>query len=777
MAYVQGVKYLKISKTDARGEDRSSTLRQLTNIRLKYSDIGIKQYNIQSIQEFSTYFLYSINFQDIASSADKGIYNYASTAAYTGPTTTIDDVYPVAIEGYTTITVPNSRFNQSQGTYQLDTVQNEHNPNAVLQLTASIQYTPDGGSPSPRLSVIVKDTLSPLLTVGADLVGSSGTLTLTASIADTSSLWNMLVNERQPIQLAVWNDASTTGVIFSNATFIVTQSQAFTNTSSILTVPSPNTIKKFESTDCDVTYGWVDQYPTSQYYMDIDYSYGITVPVNQSALVSGTAVLAPVKDYYYNLHAQTLPRYQGSRVSQYELNKYTGPNSNIPVNGSPYTGDTGYGKSPNVELNQAYFAWFSEVYGASPEYNDAVNVAVKYLVDPLGNTYSPGLTKYFQGEIINNFTQGQTAELNFIDANGGTNSTPTAIKTALNGTRKIIRPGVKASAVLYTQTGSSANAYTQSLQFTTIQDGSAYKTLLDYRFGAQQYGTQTITAGSGVQKIQFGTTLWDFQSGYDATQFKYTFPSTPESKIRFQINLGEVRGSNTSTAIVVRKNGVNIYRELITFGVSDILYDKTIVTDYYNFSSSDYVEIFAEKGANSFTIAQNGTSVQWLAEQQLLAQQVVPSITAPFFYTSSANPYILTASLQFSSSINQVYQVALSGSGFDSVRYKVSFEPGDQLRFENNELNTYTINKIISSSTQSGNGETYMLLDQPVTNGTNTDYFVLRRFAPDPSNVIVEGIKPSGGTGAGTLTPLYISPQLENDMANIVSKLNSENTI
>ena len=87
------------------------------------------------------------------------------------------------------------------------------------------------------------------------------------------------------------------------------------------------------------------------------------------------------------------------------------------------------------------------------------------------------------------------------------------------------------------------------------------------------------------------------------------------------------------------------------------------------------------------------------------------------------------------------------------------------------------INKIISSSAQTRNGETYLLLDQPLTNATNTDYFVLRRFAPDPSNIIIEGIKPSGSTGAGTITPLYISQQLQNSMSDIVSKLNSENTI
>lgn len=778
MAYVQGVKFIKINKTDALGNNKTGILSQLRNIRIKYSDIGVVQYDVFGKTEYPTYFLYQVNYKDSISPVDRGVSNYILEAISASPPETT----PLPIDSYTQVRDYNPvitndvHFEQSQGTYTIR--DSEHYPNTPITYTASVEYD-NGGSGFPiypKLIIATGDTAPGIaiqeFTPGA--VNSSGTITISGSLPGA-----IPSNVKYFLVLSASSAESSKPINFANATLKISQSIAPTGNNSLIAVPSPDTVLKFESTDCDVTYGFVDKYPVSQYFMDVDYSTGIAVATNQTQLVSGSATLAPVKDYYYYLQAQTLPRYKGSRVSQYRLNEFTQASDSIVIEGAPYVGDTGYGKSPNVELNQAYFTWFSEVYGASPEYNDAVNVSVKYLVDSLGNTYSPGLTKYFQGELINNFTQGQTAELNFVDANGGSNSTSAAIKIALNGSRAIIRSGVKASAVLYSQTGSSANAYTQSLQFTTIQNGSAYKNLTDYRFGVQQYGTQIIPAGTGYTQLTFTTKNWDFANGYNTGTSVYTFQSTPQSKIRFRVSLGDVlTNSSDDYRVVLRKNGnTDIFSKTFKGGGGSTTVGVQFTTDYYNFIQNDYLDVLIQQISNPINVSYNGTRVEWLAEQQLLTQQNLPSITAPFFYTSSTNPYILTASLQFSSSINQVYQVAITSSGFDPARYKVSFEPGDQIRFENNELNTYTINKIISSSTQTGNGETYMLLDQPITNGTTVDYFLLRRFAPDPSNIIIQGIKPSGGTGPGTLTPLYINQQLQDNMANIVSKLNSENTI
>jgi hypothetical protein len=99
------------------------------------------------------------------------------------------------------------------------------------------------------------------------------------------------------------------------------------------------------------------------------------------------------------------------------------------------------------------------------------------------------------------------------------------------------------------------------------------------------------------------------------------------------------------------------------------------------------------------------------------------------------------------------------------------------LRFENDENKVYTINQILSSSTQTTNKETYLLLDQPLLPNININYFLLRRFIDDPTNIIVQAIKPPGGTGAGTIKPQYITGTLDKNLGGVVQKLQQQNTI
>lgn len=789
----KGIKYVKINKVDALGNDKTPILRQLESIRVVYGDLGVKQYTVYNTTEYPTYFQYQVNYTNVTSSTDTGVLDYvtqttSSTGTWAGPWISDDQAWPIISMSNTPIS--NSRFNTSSGVYKLQSTTLEHYPNTVIQITASVAYVPNppGNPIYPQLWLTPEGTSEPLVTVTASAVTVAGTLVLTASL-NSATLAPLTQTSRGGIRFQVYNDEGTNPAQFSDFRLRINQADNSSSYVQRLTVPSPATSIKFSGTDCDVTYGWVDQYDLSQYFMDVDYATGIAVPTNQIALISGSATKAPVKDYYYTLKAQTVPRYEGSRVSQLELNKFTGPTT---LNGIVYQGDVGYGKSPNVELSQAYFAWFNNLYGATPEINDAVNVNIKYLIDGLGNTYAPELTRFFLPELRSNFENNGLSLLNFVDDISGTNTTPNTIKTALNGSRRIIRSGVKAGAVLYSQTGSAINAYTQSLQFTTIQNGSAYKLITDYRFGAQGYGAQTITSVYPAQtKLNFTQINWDYNNGFNLALDRYTFGTTPKSRVRFIVNIQNVYNpgnidkqiqfilvKNGGTYLVINGQGNVVYRDLEN---KNERVNISFTTPWYSsndITAGDYLELYAtnQTDAGDNTIIIDGP-VDWLLEQEVLAEQTLPPVTAPFFFTSSTNPYILTASKQFSSSINQVYQVGITGSGFDPARSKVSFVVGDQLRFENNEINTYTINKIISSSLETSNGETHILLDKPLTYGTNTDYFLLRRFYADSSNVIVEGIKPEGGTGPGSLSPQYVTQQLQDNMTTIVAKLSRENSI
>jgi hypothetical protein len=75
--FTNGVKYIKIAKQDSGSVDNSIELQDLTDIRIKFSDINNPvQYNVASITEYSTYYLYSIFPLNVTSSADQEILDY-----------------------------------------------------------------------------------------------------------------------------------------------------------------------------------------------------------------------------------------------------------------------------------------------------------------------------------------------------------------------------------------------------------------------------------------------------------------------------------------------------------------------------------------------------------------------------------------------------------------------------------------------------------------------------------------------------------------------------
>ena len=86
-AYTRGVKYIKIAKLDSGSVDNSIELQSLTDIRIQFSDIpNITQYNVGAINEYPTYYLYTIVPTDVTSSANQEILNYKVSASGGSPT-------------------------------------------------------------------------------------------------------------------------------------------------------------------------------------------------------------------------------------------------------------------------------------------------------------------------------------------------------------------------------------------------------------------------------------------------------------------------------------------------------------------------------------------------------------------------------------------------------------------------------------------------------------------------------------------------------------------
>lgn len=158
-----------------------------------------------------------------------------------------------------------------------------------------------------------------------------------------------------------------------------------------------------------------------------------------------------------------------------------------------------------------------------------------------------------------------------------------------------------------------------------------------------------------------------------------------------------------------------------------------------------------------------------------------------FRYTGSSvstgNQIIITSYFEggedLSMGLNDVWgqkQVNIEKSGFDYISNDFEPQEGDEIRFNGTEQQTYIITGVTQSlKTQkglSGLQPTYtLILDRRISPSVNTDYFLLRRYFEDPSNIILAANKPAGSTSPGTLKPEYVTQPLEKIIGETLSEL------
>ena len=125
-------------------------------------------------------------------------------------------------------------------------------------------------------------------------------------------------------------------------------------TPDVVTVLEPFESTVFYNSDDNVLYNNVLEPRRSTHFFDVDYSDGINIPTNQQAILSGSAVYAPVQDYNWNLRRSTIPRYSGSKVSSQYYNVWT-------------QGDDSYGKEAAINYYGNVSFDVSFVGGTYPE--------------------------------------------------------------------------------------------------------------------------------------------------------------------------------------------------------------------------------------------------------------------------------------------------------------------------------------------------------------------------------------------------------------------------
>jgi len=284
----KGVTYIKINRIDAEGNDNTLSLQALTNIRIKYSDIGVIDYPIYTIAEYPDYYLYQLYQTDITSSTDNNILDYK----FIGQTSSFNGIFDGRVN-FTPISDPLNYYVSINDQYILQSTPS----NALTcSFTGSINTTGPGNT-----NINIESDFNGIL---SQTILAGGASYPNIYIAYSGSF---LTNDRIYISYR-----SNDGFTINNGSFLITQS--IVPTSSLnLVILEPYLTENFEFSDCNVLYGNVDSYPFNPLYMDVDYTTNGMIAINTNQIIAGSATRSTVKPYYYSLRRHIRPRYNGSK--------------------------------------------------------------------------------------------------------------------------------------------------------------------------------------------------------------------------------------------------------------------------------------------------------------------------------------------------------------------------------------------------------------------------------------------------------------------------------
>lgn len=787
-----GIKWIKVSKTDALGNSYDDSWRLNNSIRINYSDIGSTQYNINTITEYSTYWLLGLNYANPTSSI-QGAKNY-KVVAFNNDPYTFNTGESSSITNYIESVDASSLFNTTTGRFQtLNQV------NIPLTYTASVTFNLTNPAQAYPVVKFVENPgeVENVLNVESVLNPGSNpfTIVLMGSFTpNVGSSYGLVVGQDY--------DSMASPVEIQNPQDItLTITQSIAPASNTITILNPFITTPFEGTDCDVTYGFVDQTPYSQYRQDIDYSTGAAIPTNQQLLVSGTATPAQVKDYYYQYKRHTLPRYEGSRGQGYKYNIYT-PAGTLLIDNQTlnYEGDKSYGTDPLINYERSFAARFQYIAGYSPERFNTIFAYVTDLVDENGTIFQPKLATPTYYNLAGTFEQGDKAVITLLASQNASQF------SSLNNEFSIHKGAQRIEPILYTSNGIEGNTTpynTMSFNYYGVTYDTRLTSSTDFTFTnakpVEGTGVGYEISSSATPIISYSSVIWPGgagQSRFNKNSGVYTFGPSDliNTSVQFQLSTDLINYSTASSQeIIIRlqeKTGSTFYNKQnwsVTLGPQPLQGNST---NYYYQSPNQYQVtsnfFFPIPSASyRFTIEAPGTSpldtvgmeagaayafaapTQIKLNQQVDAGNADPTVGDNYFTTGSDRAS-LTASVALSSKYKSIFkQVSLTGSGYNPITLPFTPQPGDEIRFNNLEAFTYMIYDV-KDPKQEPDGKMKILITPQLPSGSNinTNIALIRRYVPDANYVLLEGGKPAGATPGGIIRPKYITTKMADALNN-----------
>lgn len=785
--------YIKINKVDCNGKNNKVPLEQITQLLIKYpTNSTYSTYKVYPPTEKPNYFLYRVNRGGNVNSGpfdiDSEIKNYYVSASYSGSQTITGTG---VLSKFDTVVGNSSGFlSASSATYNL-----ELTPNIPLQYSASFTTSGSGG-----IGVFIAE--NPIKSISTNInqfnisAGSNITTTISSSY------------------LAFNGDKLYFGFIgpdltIKSSSFIVTQSTSpqYENVCDSVILEPYITLPNYLYTDFNPLFNNFSDARLGTLFQDIDYSTGLTEPVNFDLIISESAVKAAVQDSNYTLKRSTIPRYDGSKSTSQFLNKWT-------------PGDSGtFGKTPTVDSLKTVIAYCDWMGGWTPDRMNASTAHVLYLIDSDGNIGIPNTSENSLPNIQGAFQTGERFRV----------SSRTIGSGEADPLRTVIRGGTRIEPILYTQSGSNPGAKwstTIELEDIQITEGSVTGNYQNQGSISQpNYGLNLRcilnSSPNNISYINNGTyntkSYKYYQIPLDAVQDAISY------QISVSINFLSRRGRNFwGTAPEVKyRVGLILKSEIDTLSFTQ-----------KEFSFAEINELFTEgapridSGMNitaQFTIppelviegkkisieyqvdpitntTYNNEGIRITGGYYNITQTPLPTLPITIgenniwgYYDKINYPYVITSSNAVSESLGALYgdhnvkQDDIPNSGFEPIALPWSIKYGDEFRFEGDERFTYMVGKVFgpnegsgSRLTQTGSIEVQFNKNLPVSASIlnfNLDHFLIRRYIDDPSQIIFEGFKPLQSQGPYILTPEYSTKDLSTNIDDVITNLKEKGLI
>jgi hypothetical protein len=798
--------YVKIHKLDNSGFDNTIALEQATKLRIKYTTesgyltIG----NIVSRAEYPTYWLYKV--QSLGSdTADNYIKDYKFSGSIVTNTT-----YAGGSDATYTIKVTESIDNENVYASSSGLFTYSQTPNVTIYYTASIT-----GSSTGTQNIPFK------------FFGNTHNLLFTSTTPNSASFsgsFNPLGGTSNLITAPLFNNPSLT---LTNVQLRLTQSIVPSSLENDLIIMEPYLpFPNFYNSDDNALLNSVSDQRENSFALDVDYTYGITPPINFSLLISGTATPATVPDSNYTSKKSTLLKYDGSKSTSQLLNTWSPPGT---IEGG-YE-DTGtYGKLPTVESLKTYIAYCDGISGWPPERENASAMNVLYLIKADGTVVIPNTSKDSLSIMQQTF---QTGERVFISAkNSNISST--------NPYRTVIRGGSHIEPILYTQSGSAPNAkfsgsiLLQDVDLTngglSVDKSQTYISQLNYSNlgneyyyldfpssvttypsppnvaiagGGNTYPTtpppgytvQSVTINEGVS-LTITLSMNVQRSGIFSNPTDY-FPIAGGGTLTFRLYKNSLSNANLINEIDVNLSAIDSTNSQF-YVAADPPYIKlkfsTPIPNANLVAGDVYFGAFTTNGIT--TIKTNG---------HRLEVTQYPIFTSPFtssgyntiwgYGNKTTHPYIITSSKQQlidNYGNPDVIMKSVDGTGFNQIQLPWSIKIGDEFRFEGREDWSYMVKNIytptdISGSIsgsgrifQTGSIEVHFNANLPVSASSsvfNLDHFLIRRYVDDAAQNVITGFKPQGSEGPYLIKPEFVVPELNKNIDEVILDLTQKGLI